>query len=275
MFMTGSIEHAIWTQDHAARVSVLPSPSFQIADRWTSFSRILVWFCGFYSQFFLNRERERKTTRRTRENDAGITRPSKKSRSYRYWNHRSSRQNCFTVTCETERWCGGKKGQVMLGDTVDIIVSSFITLLERKTVVCGSSRIHHWSTPSDVDRFARFSWDWPSRDGKLMSIKPPWLMLKSAQRKANAKETQHASLIYNYDERPVGKLQDETKLAAFFAFFCLSVLHTLRLDRTWSLFMMQTGQKYCWSWGGFVFDIFNFADFTTAFPYCGKHVEFP
>ena len=68
-------------------------------------------------------------------------------------------------------------------------------------------------------------------------------MLKSAQRKANAKGTQHASLFY--DERPVGKLEDERKLAAFFAFFCLSVLHTLRLDRTWSLFMMQTGQKYC------------------------------
>ena len=56
--------------------TVLPSPSFQIADRWTSFSRILVWFCGFYSQYFLNTKRERKTTRRTRENDAGITRPS-------------------------------------------------------------------------------------------------------------------------------------------------------------------------------------------------------
>ena len=51
-------------------------------------------------------------------------------------------------------------------------------------------------------------------------------MLKSAQRKANAKGTQHASLFY--DELPVGKLQDEKKLAAFFAFFCLSVLHALR-----------------------------------------------
>ena len=34
-------------------------------------------------------------------------------------------------------------------------------------------------------------------------------MLKSAQRKANAKETQHASLFY--DELPVGKLQDGRK----------------------------------------------------------------
>ena len=68
-------------------------------------------------------------------------------------------------------------------------------------------------------------------------------MLKSTQRKANAKETQHASVFYV--ELPVGKLQDEKKLAAFFAFFCLSVLHTLRLDRTWSLIMMQTGQNYC------------------------------
>ena len=146
------------------RMAVLPSPSFQIADRWTSFWRILVWFCGFYSQYFLNRERERKTTRRTRENDAGITQPShftKKSVILELWNRRSSRQNCFTVTCETERWRGGKKGQVILGDAVDIIVSSFITLLERKTVVCGSR-----PTPSDVDRFARFSWDWPSRNGK-------------------------------------------------------------------------------------------------------------
>ena len=47
-----------------------------------------------------------------------------------------------------------------------------------------------------------------------------------------------------YDELPVGKLQDERKIAAFFAFFCLSVLHTLRLHRTWSLIMMQTGQNY-------------------------------
>ena len=31
-------------------------------------------------------------------------------------------------------------------------------------------------------------------------------------------------------------------LAAFFAFFCLSVLNTLRLDRTWSLIMMQSGK---------------------------------
>ena len=47
-------------------------------------------------------------------------------------------------------------------------------------------------------------------------------MLKSAQRKANAKGTQHASLFY--DELPVGKLQDERKLLnkqRFFAFFCL------------------------------------------------------
>ena len=43
---------------------MLPSPSLQIADRWTFFSRILVWFCGFYPQYFLNRKRERKTTRR-------------------------------------------------------------------------------------------------------------------------------------------------------------------------------------------------------------------
>ena len=160
----------------------------------------------------------------------------------------------------------------MRGDTVDIIVSLFITLLERKTVVCGCSKIHHWPTPSDVDRFARFSWDL-AFTWRKMSIKPPWSMLKSAQRKANAKGTQHASLFY--DELPVSKLQDERKLAAFFAFLCLSVLHTFRLDRTWSLFMMQTGQNYCWNWSGFVFDFFNFADFTTAFPYCGKHFEFP
>ena len=38
---------------------------------------------------------------------------------------------CFTVTCETERWWRDKKGQVMLGNTVGIIVSAFITLLER------------------------------------------------------------------------------------------------------------------------------------------------
>ena len=82
------------------------------------------------------------------------------------------------------------------------------------TVVCGCS-MHHWLTPSDVDRFARFSSDlaftWPG-----MSIKPPWSLLKSAQRKANAKGTQHASLFY--DELPVGVLQDYRKLAAFFAF---------------------------------------------------------
>ena len=50
-------------------------------------------------------------------------------------------------------------------------------------------------------------------------MKPPWSMLKSAQRKANAKGTQHASLFY--DELPVGKLQVERKLAAFLAFFLL------------------------------------------------------
>ena len=58
-----------------------------------------------------------------------------------------------------------------------------------------------------------------------------------------------------------GKLQDERKLAALFAFFCLSVLHTLRLDRTWSLIMMQTGQNYCWSWSGFVCWFFQFCGF--------------
>ena len=56
-------------------------------------------------------KKKEKTTRCARENDAGISRPSHftKSRSYRYWNRRSSRQNCFTVTRETDRWRGGKK----------------------------------------------------------------------------------------------------------------------------------------------------------------------
>ena len=99
-------------------------------------------------------------------------------------------------------------------------------------------------------------------------------MLKSAERKANAKGTQHGSLFY--DELPVGKLHDERKIAAFSAFFCLSVLHTLRLHRTWSLIMMQTSQNYAAEAEvGSFFDFFNFADFTTAFPYCGRHFQFP
>ena len=36
----------------------------------------------------------------------------KKSPSYRYWNRRSSGQNCFTVTCETERWREARKGKL-------------------------------------------------------------------------------------------------------------------------------------------------------------------
>ena len=137
---------------------MLPSPSLQIADRWTSFSRILVWFCGFYPNIF-SKEKEKEKRRdvarkRCRQNPAFSL--HKKSRSYRYWNRRSFQQNCFTVTCETERWCGGKKGQVMLGDTVDIIVSSFITLLERLSFSGAAKHIIN-PLPATSDRFARFS----------------------------------------------------------------------------------------------------------------------
>ena len=97
--------------------------------------------------------------------------------------------------------------------------------------------------------------------------------IRAAQSERERNATR-ASLFY--DELPVGKLQDERKLAAFFAFFCLSVLHTLRLNRTWSLIMMQKGQNYAAEAEvGSFFDFFNFADFTTTFPYCGKHFEFP
>ena len=75
---------------------------------FANFSMIL----RILSQYFLNRKRERKTTRRKR-NDETYARKRfrhnpafslhKKSWSYRYWNRRSSRQNCFTITCETER----------------------------------------------------------------------------------------------------------------------------------------------------------------------------
>ena len=251
--------------------AVLPSPSFQIADRCISFSRILVWFCGFY---FLNRKRERKTTRRTRENDAGTTRPSdfkKKSvipvleppffPTKLFYGHMRDRK----MTWRQERASyAGRYSRYQC-----FIVHHFAETKDCRLRVQQNTSLTHSQRRRQVRSILvglAFTW-------REMSIKPPWSMLKSAQRKANAKETQHASLFY--DERPVGKLQDERKLAAFIAFFCLSVLHKLRLDRTWSLFMMQTSQKYCWSWSGFVFDIFNFADFTTAFPYCGKHFEFP
>ena len=202
------------------------------------------------SQYFLKRKRERKTTRRKR-NDETYTRkrcrhnPAFSLLKKCYWNRRSSRQNCFTVTCETERWRGPlvtRKGKLCTGRYSRyhcFIVHHFAGT----TVVCGCSKIHHWPTPSDVDRFARFSWDL-AFTWREMSIKPRWSMLKSAQRKANAKGTQHASLFY--DELPVGKAPRwKDIIAAFFAFFCLSVLHTLRLYRTWSLIMMQTGQNYC------------------------------
>ena len=89
-------------------------------NRWTSFSRILVWFCGFYSQYFLNRKQKGKTMRHAWENDSGITRPSHFTKKVGHTGTGTALlpDSCFTVTCETERGCGDKKGQVKQGDTV-------------------------------------------------------------------------------------------------------------------------------------------------------------
>ena len=65
-----------------------------------------------------------------------------------------------------------------------------------------------------------------------MSIKPPWSLLKSAQRKANAKgslrNATREPIDVLYDKLPVGKLQDERKLAAFLPFS--AYLYSTRCD---------------------------------------------
>ena len=146
-------------------ITVLPSSSLKNCGSLDLFSRILVWFCGFYPNIF-SKEKEKGKRRDLREKTMqGITRPSHFTKTVghtgsgttvlpdkivlrsharpkddvrvdHWWQERASyagrysRYRCFIV----HRFAG-------------------------KTVVCGCSKIHHWPTASDVDRFARFSWD--------------------------------------------------------------------------------------------------------------------
>ena len=60
---------------------------------------------------------------------------------------------------------GDKKGQVMLGDTVDIIVSLFITLLERLSFA-GAAKYIIDPLPATSTGSLDSRGIWPSRDGK-------------------------------------------------------------------------------------------------------------
>ena len=132
------------------------------------------------SQYFLKRKRERKTTRgerndetyarkRCRHNPA-FSRLHKKSWSSvpvleppffptkLFYGHMRDRKMTWTT--------GGKKGQVMLGDTVDIIVSLFITLLERLSFAGAAKYIRVDPLPATSTGSLDSRGIWPSHDGK-------------------------------------------------------------------------------------------------------------
>ena len=129
------------------------------------------------SQYFLKKKRERKTTRRKRNDETYARKRCRHNPAFSlhkkkliipvleppffptklFYGHMRDRKMTWTT--------GGKKGQVMLGDTVDIIVSLFITLLERLSFA-GAAKYIIDPLPATSTGSLDSRGIWPSRDGK-------------------------------------------------------------------------------------------------------------
>ena len=208
---------------------------------FADFSMILRILFPIFSQ---QKKRERKTTRRTRENDAGITRPSDFKKKV---GHTGAGTTVLPDKIVLRSHARPKDDVEARKGKLCLEIQS-IPLFHRSSL-CWNERLS-FAGPAKyiIDPLPATSTG--SLDSRGIGLHVTGNVNKASvvdaeNRAAQSKRERNATR--EPDERPVGKLQDERKLAAFFAFFCLSVLHTLLLaiDRTWSLFMMQTGQKYC------------------------------
>ena len=109
---------------------------------FADFSMILRIFSPIFSQQKKRKKKRRDVREETMQAYPGLL-TSQKSRSYRYWNRRSSRQNCFTVDTRDRKmtWRQERASYAAAGRYSRyhcFIVHHFAG----KTVFCGSSKIH-------------------------------------------------------------------------------------------------------------------------------------
>ena len=239
---------------------------------FADFSMILRILSPLFSQQKKRKKKRRDVREKTMQAYPGLL-TSPKSRSYRYWNRRSSRQNCFTVTRETERWRGGKKFKGKLCWEIQSIP------LFHRSSLCWKDcflRVQQNTslTHSKRRRQIRSILVWFSLHvtGNVNKASVVDAEIRAAQSERERNATREP-ILWQTSRRWTPRWKEISSVFRLFLLICTPHVATssdMVLDhdanRSKLLPKAEVDSFY---------DFFNFADFTTAFPYCGKHFEFP